>query len=189
MMHFMGNTECKNNLYKPLRFHTSEAYVWAVSTFVYINDAGRAFLCMCIENTVPGCAVSGYRTWSWTVASIPIYVTSYGSENRVMFMSCWNVAKATFCLVWTTEVAWGHAGSLIYRLNLATHCHMGHEWACYPVRQSASHLCPSLASLQSAATQWGHFSGLPVRHGFHFNINYSKNLAVFANSTLQLVIK
>lgn len=93
------------------------------------------------------------------------------------------------CPVWTTEVAWGHAGSLIYRLNLATHCHMGHEWACYPVRQSASHLCPSLASLQSAATQWGHSSGLPVRHGFHFNINYSKNLAVFITNCNVLLAK
>lgn len=81
-----------------------------------------------------------------------------------------------------------NVGSLIYRLNLTTHCHMGHEWACYPVRQSASHLCPQLDSLQSAATQWGHFSGLPAGHEFHFTIQDSKDLQVFASNTLGLLI-
>lgn len=81
-----------------------------------------------------------------------------------------------------------NVGSLIYRLNLTTHCHMGHEWACYPVRQSASHLCPQLDSLQSAATQWGHFSGLPAGHEFHFTIQDSKDLEVFASNTLGLLI-
>lgn len=81
-----------------------------------------------------------------------------------------------------------NVGSLIYRLNLTTHCDMGHEWACYPVRQSASHLCPQLDSLQSAATQWGHFSGLPAGHEFHFTIQDSKDLEVFASNTLGLLI-
>lgn len=81
-----------------------------------------------------------------------------------------------------------NVSSLIYRHNLTTHCHMGHEWACYPVRQSASHLCPQLDSLQSAATQWGHFSGLPAGHEFHFTIQDSKDLEVFASNTLGLLI-
>lgn len=66
----------------------------------------------------------------------------FHSEKRALAMSCWHLAMASLCLARTTEVTWGHAGSLIYRLNLATHCHMGHEWACYQARQSASHLCP-----------------------------------------------
>lgn len=121
-----------------------------------------------------------------TVASFSIYVTSSGSDNKIMVMPCWHLAMASLSLVWITEVAWGHAGSLIYRLNLATHCHMGHEWACYPPRQSASHLCPLLGSPRSAITQWGHSSGQPVGHGFYFNIQDSWKkylLTVFPNQT------
>lgn len=115
----------------------------------------------------------------WQLNAIRLlFVTPSGIENRIMVMSCWHLAMASLSLVWTTEVAWGHAGSLIYRLNLSTHCHKGHEWACYPAWRSASHLCPSLASLQSAATQWGHSSRSPVGHGFHLNIRLKGSSSV-----------
>lgn len=77
-----------------------------------------------------------------------------------------NTTVNLLCFVWTTKLERGHTASLINRLSLAAHCHMGHGWACYPFWQSASHLCPSLDNRPSAAAQWGHSSESPVRHRF-----------------------